>query len=93
MTPQIIMELFLACLEGFISSAPVAQGFWGIYETHACQGTAGIPGIAGGGGGLGTFGQAGRLPFEDCGVCALASLLNAATLGSEQAGLSSPSLL
>ena len=93
MTSQITMQVFLAGLVCSISSAPVAQSFLGIYETHACQGTAGIPGIAGGGGGLGTFGQAGRLPFEDCGVCALASLLKAATLGSEQAGLSSPSLL
>ena len=49
--------------------------------------------MGGGGGRLGGFGQAGRLPLEDCGVCALALLLNAATLGSEQAGLSSPSLL
>ena len=93
MTFQIIMQLFLAGLICCIPSAPDAQSFWGYYETHDRQGTAGLPGIAGGGGGLGNFGQAGRLPFEDCGVCALASLLNAATLGSEQAGLSSPSLL
>lgn len=48
---------------------------------------ANLPGTGGGGGGLGGFEQAGKLPFDDCGVWAFTSLLNAATLWSWQAGL------